>query len=645
MMSLLNYLGFLGLLSIVVLILIYIIKPNYQVKNISSTYVWKLSLKYSKKRVQTSTLRKFLLFLCQVLALATMAVIFTQPVWASNAGKSEEDVIAVLDSSASMYTETDGETRFARAVKQLIELTEETAKKGGNMTLILADDSPDYISRRTSPKEAGTIVTALQDMLDNEKYCSYGKSDIETAMGLCEDVLAESPRSTIYLYTDNQYLKEPSEENVKVISLAKEGEWNVGILNAEATIEEGYYELTVDIAAYGSTDIPVDLAVQVVLTDGTSRDFVKRVYCENGVTETVTFRYGGGVESGNLSFYDFTDEEKFSSFQSIHISFDMRDSFQEDNHFNVYGGQKEIVRIQYVSTQVNPFFPVALGILRNIYGDRWDIRVTEISEGGLYETSGYDFYIFEHTAPASLPRDGVILFSDPDSSPSGAGFTVRSKRSFNGQSASMTLGDSHPILKGLNPDDILLWEMREIIFDETMFVPILYCNAMPVVGCCNRDDKKIAVMGFSLNKSNIVREYDFMLFLSNLFGYYFPNTVEKYSFEVGEEITVNARGPKVGIKGTDTVFDKFPATIPAFTYSQTVTLTQDSYYDENYPDISIYVRLPAEESNIWRVEDELSDPFAEIVQEVETQNLIIWFAAALTALLLAEWWLQSRENR
>ena len=49
-MSWLTPLGFLGLIGLLILLLIYILKPNYQNKFISSTFVWKLSLKYKKKR-------------------------------------------------------------------------------------------------------------------------------------------------------------------------------------------------------------------------------------------------------------------------------------------------------------------------------------------------------------------------------------------------------------------------------------------------------------------------------------------------------------------------------------------------------------------------------------------------------------------
>ena len=40
-MSWLTPLGFLGLIGLIVLVIIYIIKPNYQQKVISTTFVWR----------------------------------------------------------------------------------------------------------------------------------------------------------------------------------------------------------------------------------------------------------------------------------------------------------------------------------------------------------------------------------------------------------------------------------------------------------------------------------------------------------------------------------------------------------------------------------------------------------------------------
>ena len=49
--------GLLGLIGVLALIVIYVIKPNYQQKLISSTYVWKLSLKYKKRRLPINRLQ------------------------------------------------------------------------------------------------------------------------------------------------------------------------------------------------------------------------------------------------------------------------------------------------------------------------------------------------------------------------------------------------------------------------------------------------------------------------------------------------------------------------------------------------------------------------------------------------------------
>ncbi len=78
-MSLLLPLGLLGLISLAVLLLIYILKPNYQQKLISSTYIWKLSLKYKRKRVPISKLRNLLIILCQIIILTMAAIILSDP--------------------------------------------------------------------------------------------------------------------------------------------------------------------------------------------------------------------------------------------------------------------------------------------------------------------------------------------------------------------------------------------------------------------------------------------------------------------------------------------------------------------------------------------------------------------------------------
>ena len=71
--------GLLGLIGIAILIIIYIIKPNYQQKFVSSTYVWRLSRKYKKKKLPTSRLIDILIIICQILIVAICSMILAKP--------------------------------------------------------------------------------------------------------------------------------------------------------------------------------------------------------------------------------------------------------------------------------------------------------------------------------------------------------------------------------------------------------------------------------------------------------------------------------------------------------------------------------------------------------------------------------------
>lgn len=90
-MTLLLPLGLLGLVSLAVLILIYILRPNYQQKLVSTTFIWKLSLKYKKNRIPISKLRNLLILCCQILLLVSLALMMAQPVIRIYAGVSQNE--------------------------------------------------------------------------------------------------------------------------------------------------------------------------------------------------------------------------------------------------------------------------------------------------------------------------------------------------------------------------------------------------------------------------------------------------------------------------------------------------------------------------------------------------------------------------
>ena len=229
-MTLLTPLGLLGLLGVLILIIIYIIKPNFQQKFISSTYVWKLSLKYRKKRIPTSKLRNLLIILCQILFLTTCAVILAQPHKILRSLSTEPEVVLILDSSASMRTEKDGLTRYARAVDEMRIKAADVFDENGYVTVIIADEKPEYFT--TLPKNPDEVAptclrmransrleldAALKKLVENETQCTYTTADVNGAVALCETVLLENPNTEVFLYSDNNY----SYIQIDVITIAR----------------------------------------------------------------------------------------------------------------------------------------------------------------------------------------------------------------------------------------------------------------------------------------------------------------------------------------------------------------------------------------------------------------------------------------
>lgn len=106
-MKLLTPLGLLGLLGLLVLLLIYLLKPNYQQKMVSSTYVWKRSLRYRKRKLPISKLRNILIIICQVLILTACAFILAQPFIKKEVPPEITEKAAVIDASAAMRVKGD----------------------------------------------------------------------------------------------------------------------------------------------------------------------------------------------------------------------------------------------------------------------------------------------------------------------------------------------------------------------------------------------------------------------------------------------------------------------------------------------------------------------------------------------------------
>ena len=658
-MTLLSPLGLLGLLSIIVLVLIYILRPNFQQKIVSSTYVWKLSIKYLKKRIPTSKLRNIILILCQILILSSAALILARPNQNIKALIEVPEVIAIIDASASMRTETvGGETRFERAVDKVWELAERTFRENGYVSVIKADATPVYLATRTTQENSASFFARLQELVAGQTECSYGTGNVNGAIMLCEKVLLDNPYAQITLISDMNYAYTPKEVNV--ISVADEDDWNAAILNAYAEVDEGYYAFTVEVASYGrASEIDLMLSINganIVGSEEVGRSINLREFisCEDRIPKRVRFKHWSG-DNGDIKpsdtdteiYVQISGDDKVFSYESIHVSIGGYDSFSQDNNFEIYGGTKEALKVQYASSGSNPFvFNNVLTLKRDLLrANSWDLQLRELRSDQTPDLIGYDYYIFEHRMPATLPTDGVVILINPTTSmPTGSGLRTIGVQSIGGHGVNLANEEPHPLTNYIDASKLTVSSYTRLQINDDSYKTLISCANSPVLLVKDQGNSKIVVLSFSVHNSNLPIRPEFSILLFNIFEYFSPMTVAKNSFEVNESISLSSRGTDLVVNlGEDNWrFDTFPVkfvpTIPG-----TYKLDQTTAFQKAVTE-RIYVRVPASESNIWKRDESLVDPYKADDDSAFFKDLLIYVAAALVSLLFIEWWLQSRDG-
>jgi len=508
------------------------------------------------------------------------------------------------------------------------------------VSLILADGESDYLIRDVDLSRKDEFNTALSSLVDISSFaCGYGSSDIEGAIACAETITRYSTTAEVLLYTDKSYI---DAGNVTVKTVGDTADWNAAILDVRAILVDNSYRFEVDVACYGNQNRDINVTLEILgMNDEGNVSFVQNARCEYENTVTLVFSKTPDEDSYN----DYPDPIVAYTFDSLYVSISESDSFSYDNQFYLYGGTKQPLRIQYYSAIPNNYFATALLVLRNQLSYRWDIEFVEVKYDEIPAAEGFDLYIYEHAVPNTLPVDGVVLLANPNAAPLNSSFKLANLPSYaGGDEVPLKAGDAHPIMKGIRAENITISRYTAITSYDG-YTPLLYCNEDPVFMVKNEPDQKIAVMSFSLNFSNLPVILDFPLLMYNLLEYYTPSTITEHVFEVDEQISFDSRSDSatlVGPPNLNETVTEFPGTLTP-TVPGIYTITQTPISGREVKE-SIYVRVPAAESNINTVEDSLVNPVYLTEDDGLIEDLLIYFAFALVFLLLAEWWLHTREQ-
>ncbi len=626
-------LGFLGALGVLALVIIYIIKPNYQNKRVSSTYVWRLSLKYKKRALPISKIQNILTFLCQALILLILTGLLASPVIAGDAGRDDGEVIIIVDASAGMRITDAGQTRFERAVSGAREKAEDAFENGSYVSIIIANGSPEAIFQRVSADKSTEVLDELDRLYAlGADACSFGSADMNAAAALAESVTAANPKAQVYLYTGTDYTYN---NGINVVSVAGESEWNVTVTDCKAQLnKDNHYEITINAACRGKTEfITVYCAIHGVNSDPT-----KTVLLEKGEF------FDPSAEEKTLVFT--TDDNPggaIYSYDYIEVYVSVRDSLADDNSFFLYGGSRPVIRVQYASSSPNNFFESAVRSLRQNKREKWDIQFISLKEDEVPATEGFDLYIFEHKMPDILPTDGVVLLVDPDRAPLGSELEIGASYKVSSDSI-LASGISHKLTEYVRPSRITVAKYNDIILSEG-YEELAFYNGRPVMLLRDTSESKVVVWAFDLNYSNIIALPDFSILVYNMFNYFIPATLEGSSFEIGDTVKLSGRGTDLKVTGNGEEYSFSDGTgelvpmLPGIYEVAQNGIDGKALAPENF-----FVKIPSSECNPHKTEEALPLIAREDIEEDEYKDILLYLAIALVSLMFVEWVLEIKKN-
>lgn len=518
-------LGLLGLIGVPILIIIYIIKNKYTEQTVSSTYLWKLSEKFLKRKKRPPKIAGLLSLILQIVAVVAISFAIAHPVLIFPDAADEYCII--VDASGSMNIEQNGVTRFEIGRERAKNIIEDSTD-GSVYTLIYAsDDSTTVVCERAEEKSY-----ALQVL--NGLTSTYGAAELTDALELAQNYFLENNAIRTYLVTDRKY---SNHENVELINVSGD-ETNFAVLNVNAPkINEAGdgYTVTAQVVAYKET---ADLLVSLYVDDATQPVSTETVpVFEDGETNVVF-----DLETG--------------AFNSLKVVIENADALSSDNVCVLYNPKSENSYKTLLVSETPRFLKAVVETVSGAAVETMD--AAQYAEAFANKSGdavdGYGLYIFDSIHPGVLPDDGAVWLFNQTENVEGAEFSVKRQATLQeGVQLGMTKASSKlatQLTKNMSGKDLYVYKyMKYGIFGEFTTLYSYQGESLVFTGN-NAYGNREVVFAFSLHDSNFSMLGDFVIFAKNLLDFSFPDVLEKVTYDCGERLQLNAPTACTSIKIT-----------------------------------------------------------------------------------------------
>ena len=463
-----------------IIVAIYLLKLRREDKVVSSTFLWQQVVRDVEANAPWQKLRRNLLLLLQLIILLFLVLGLARPFFPTQ-GTTGSNLILILDRSASMGATDETPNRLEVAKELAIKLIDQLPDEG-RATLIVAGDPLEM------PASATKDRLELRKAIQNVALHNGGGSDLTQPLALAAALAAREDQSEVAIISDGNVklptdLKMPA--TIRYFPIGKSGK-NVAIsasaLQANATGQTLFVQAT-------NYDTAVTTCRMDIYLDGTLFS-AYNLTIEPGQEQSVVVEVPPTAKIA---------EARLSA----------KDVLPTDDRAWATSTLGEETKIQLVGPG-NHFLETALALLPGV-------KVTTNTTTLDQTNSQFALTILDSVMPANLPNGNLLFIAPPQST---AFFSVTGTLDF-------------PTIKPASSDEPLLHNLslNEInILQAVRFVPgtwarvLVESDGAPLLVAGEREGRRIAVLAFALQESDLPLNVAFPLLLSNLVSFLAPGS-------------------------------------------------------------------------------------------------------------------------
>ncbi|GGA17578.1 vWA domain-containing protein [Psychrobacillus lasiicapitis] len=175
----------------IAVLLYYFFRKKYTKQPVSSTLFWQEVMRETKASPYLQHLQRNALFYLQMLAMILLVFALLQPFWKTKALVGEQ-IVFIVDTSATMEVNTNETTLFDTHKKQMLQLAESLS--GKPLTIITTGNEPTVIVR------AETNIDQIKSEIDKLEV-SYEDENISKSLDIAQSFF-QNLATSVYVFTD-----------------------------------------------------------------------------------------------------------------------------------------------------------------------------------------------------------------------------------------------------------------------------------------------------------------------------------------------------------------------------------------------------------------------------------------------------------